>query len=405
VDATGVAADIAGPARHVHGSWLCRPARASAATRRPGGLRAAYDGDASWIGYALIRGRWFAGTRSRPSRRPSSSGRPACTSAITLTLTGDGGRTTVRLVGEILDTDKVHDDPVVRGAWADLASLEPGSQPTAWEMRPRDGVDARTLRGRDPLRGARTRRLVRGRDADRPVVRPVPVGRRAARDRADRDLPRAASSTPSSSRPASGRGSWPSSRRSGSRRGRSSRWCLASIVPLGLLAGLIGVPIGIAAQHAVLVYMGDVAAQTDIPPVIFDVFPPVAFLGLALAGLGIARRRSVASRGARRARADRADPARPSDGGQWRRRTASPPEAGRSRRCRRCRDPGDGSRPPPPPRRAAGSPRSARRRRVPRRGPPGTRRRCRRCAVRRRAGDRPPRQTSRPRRRRHRRRG
>jgi putative ABC transport system permease protein len=62
---------------------------------------------------------------------------------------------------------------------------------------------------------------------------------------------------------------------------------LASIVPIGLVAGAIGVPLGVAAQHAVLTYMGEVAAKTGIPPVIFDVFSAPMLIGLALAGLAI----------------------------------------------------------------------------------------------------------------------
>jgi putative ABC transport system permease protein len=62
---------------------------------------------------------------------------------------------------------------------------------------------------------------------------------------------------------------------------------VASIVPLGLVAGLLGVPIGIAAQHVVLTYMGQVAAKTAVPASTFDVFAPVALLGLCLAGLAI----------------------------------------------------------------------------------------------------------------------
>ena len=40
---------------------------------------------------------------------------------------------------------------------------------------------------------------------------------------------------------------------------------LASVVPVGLLAGLLGVPLGLAFQRAVLTYMGEVAAQTRDP--------------------------------------------------------------------------------------------------------------------------------------------
>jgi putative ABC transport system permease protein len=62
---------------------------------------------------------------------------------------------------------------------------------------------------------------------------------------------------------------------------------LASILPVGLLAGLIGVPIGLLAQHVVLDYMGQVAAKTSVPASVFDVFPPAAFVGLILTGLAI----------------------------------------------------------------------------------------------------------------------
>jgi putative ABC transport system permease protein len=65
------------------------------------------------------------------------------------------------------------------------------------------------------------------------------------------------------------------------------RMVMASIVPVGLLAGFIGVPIGLLAQRLVLGYMGQVAAKTAIPPAVFDVFPAVLLLGLALSGLAI----------------------------------------------------------------------------------------------------------------------
>ena len=56
---------------------------------------------------------------------------------------------------------------------------------------------------------------------------------------------------------------------------------------VGLLAGLIGVPLGLIAQRAVLSYMGEVAAHTGIPPSVYDVFTPLALLGLASLGLVI----------------------------------------------------------------------------------------------------------------------
>jgi len=62
---------------------------------------------------------------------------------------------------------------------------------------------------------------------------------------------------------------------------------VASIVPIALVAGLIGVPVGLIAQRVVLTYMGQVAARTNIPPSVFDVFPAVLLVALALSGLAI----------------------------------------------------------------------------------------------------------------------
>ncbi len=56
---------------------------------------------------------------------------------------------------------------------------------------------------------------------------------------------------------------------------------------MGLVAGLIGVPLGLVAQHLVLGYMGEVAAKTRIPAQVYDVFPFVVLVGLGLLGLGI----------------------------------------------------------------------------------------------------------------------
>ena len=63
---------------------------------------------------------------------------------------------------------------------------------------------------------------------------------------------------------------------------------MASVVPVGILAGLVGVPLGMAFQRAVLTYLGQTAAQTAVPESVFDVFVPVVLFGLLLSGLAIA---------------------------------------------------------------------------------------------------------------------
>ena len=62
---------------------------------------------------------------------------------------------------------------------------------------------------------------------------------------------------------------------------------LASIVPVGVLAGLIGVPLGLAFQRAVLTHMAGTVALTAVPSSTFDVFPPLLLIGLCLSGLAI----------------------------------------------------------------------------------------------------------------------
>ena len=62
---------------------------------------------------------------------------------------------------------------------------------------------------------------------------------------------------------------------------------IATVVPVGLVAGLVGVPIGLAGPALVLAYMGEVAAKTRIPDQVYDVFPLVLLVGLGLLGLVI----------------------------------------------------------------------------------------------------------------------
>ena len=53
----------------------------------------------------------------------------------------------VTLVGEIFDTPRESDDSLVlRGAWADLAALDPSIQPDRWEVQPVAGTDVQDYR-------------------------------------------------------------------------------------------------------------------------------------------------------------------------------------------------------------------------------------------------------------------
>jgi putative ABC transport system permease protein len=62
---------------------------------------------------------------------------------------------------------------------------------------------------------------------------------------------------------------------------------VCSVAGIGLVAGVIAIPAGIALHHYVLPVMAH-AAQTDVPPSVLNVFHPWELVLLALSGLVIA---------------------------------------------------------------------------------------------------------------------
>jgi len=61
---------------------------------------------------------------------------------------------------------------------------------------------------------------------------------------------------------------------------------VCSVAGIGLVAGLIAIPAGIALHHYVLPVVGN-AAQTAVPPSVLDVYHPAEVILLALSGLVI----------------------------------------------------------------------------------------------------------------------
>jgi putative ABC transport system permease protein len=246
-----------------------------------------YQGDSSWIGYAMIRGRWFAsaGEAVAPTNFFTQTGLHIGDST---TATVDGRQVTIRLVGEIFDLAEESDAKLlVRGMWADLAALDPSATPSSWEARPVAGVDSDTFRNdlRDAI-GSGAEVFVQGDSSSDQsfllfltvvgllggVLIAISVGgvfntvlletQQRTREMA---VLKAIGMSPA----------------------QVVAMVLASVAPVALAAGLIGVPIGLIAQHVVLDYMGQVAARTDIPSAVFDVFTPAMFVVLALSGLAI----------------------------------------------------------------------------------------------------------------------
>ena len=246
-----------------------------------------YEGDAGWLGYALIEGRWFAGPGEvvAPTNVFTQTGLHV---GDTLTVQAGGRTVTVTLVGEIFDTPRESDDSLVlRGAWADLAALDPTAQPSRWEAQPVAGAAIQDYRTtlQDAI-GLGARVFVEGDSADDGsfllflsvvgvmgiVLVAMSIGgvfntvlletRQRTREVA---VLKAIGLTPA----------------------QVVAMVIATVVPVGLLAGLIGVPVGLAAQRLVLGYMGEVAAKTRIPAEVYDVFPLVVLVGLGLLGLAI----------------------------------------------------------------------------------------------------------------------
>jgi putative ABC transport system permease protein len=247
-----------------------------------------YEGDASWIGYALIQGRWFAGPGEvvAPTNVLRQTGLHV---GDQLVVTGSSGPVTVRLVGEIFDqAEESRDGLVLRGAWADLAALDTAATPDRWEIAPKSGVSPDELRS--SLITATNQALpifVEG-DASGDanfllflsvvgfmglVLVAMSVGgvlntvlletRQRTRELA---ILKAIGLTPR----------------------QVVATVVASVLGLGLVAGAIGVPLGLAIRHAVLDYMAETAAHLAVPDSSFDVLTPLVLVGLALSGVAIA---------------------------------------------------------------------------------------------------------------------
>lgn len=247
-----------------------------------------YDGDSVWIGYELIHGRWFGA--------PGEAVAP--TSLFTLTglrlgdaveFARDGRTVTVRLVGEIFDTaDEWSDHLVIRGTWADIVQVDPAARPSSWEVAPKEGVSPGEYSS--SLESATGGRIAADTVDDSStdeefllflsvvtfmgvVLTAISLGgvfntvlletRQRTKELA---VLKALGLTPR----------------------QVVAMVVSSVVPAGLAAGLLGVPLGIVFQRVVLAYMGETAAKTAIPESAFDVLAPAAFVALALAGLAIA---------------------------------------------------------------------------------------------------------------------
>jgi putative ABC transport system permease protein len=242
----------------------------------------AYRGPSAWTGYALISGRWFA--------RPGEVVAPTALLASahlhvgqTITAHHMGRSMRLTIVGEIFD--QTDNDLLLRGTWATIAATEPHLSVDQYEVQLIPGTNpAAYVRGlHGPGVGANfsdsssddatfillnsviaALALVLIFIATAGVFNTVVLAtREKARDIA---ILKAVGMAPRT----------------------VVTMVLASVGVLGVVAGALGIPAGIALHRQVLTVMGAVASGTRIPPAFFDLVPHVQLPLLALAGVAIA---------------------------------------------------------------------------------------------------------------------
>jgi putative ABC transport system permease protein len=246
-----------------------------------------YRGDASWIGYALIGGRWFSrpGEVVAPTRFLRQSGLHVG-DTFTVVTRPSGGTVRLTLVGEILDEQE--DDVLLRGDWTALAAAEPRAQLDSFEIQLRAGADADAyvLRLGDASGGTLRADTTGHSDTNvnfillQTVVGGLGVVLTAiavagvfntvvltARERVrDVAVLKAVGMGPR----------------------QVVAMVVASVAGLGVIAGLAGVPLGLLLHARVLVLMAQTASGTGVPPGFFDVIAHWQLPLLALAGVAVA---------------------------------------------------------------------------------------------------------------------
>jgi putative ABC transport system permease protein len=240
-----------------------------------------YRGDASWIGYPIISGRWL--------RAPGEAVAPTAFFTTTHHHVGDritvglsGQPITMTLVGEIFD---VQDNGVLLRT--DYSSFPANLEPNEYEIQVRPGTDPNSYaasfgqagRGIDVQTTADG-----GNDTAFLLINSVLAGqgliltlialagvfntvvlntREKARDLA---ILKALGMAPR----------------------QVVQLVLTSVVLLGALAAVIGIPAGMLLHRNILIVMGQIASSTNIPNQYFAVFDPMVLIGLAASAIGIA---------------------------------------------------------------------------------------------------------------------
>ncbi len=241
-----------------------------------------FGGDASWTGYALIAGHWYSGA----GQADVNTGFLAQTGTKvgdSYTLTSGNHQITIHIAGEIFDPSGGNAEIIA--SQSTLAALDPGLSPDQYDVALTPGTNAQayadalgTKLGRPYQVNANssnssqffviiglvaTLTLLLVAVAALGVLNTVVL---QTRERVhDLGVFKAIGMTPR----------------------QTIAMVVCSVAGIGLVAGLIAIPAGIAVHNYVLPVMGH-AAQTDVPPSVLNVYQPAGLVLLALSGLVIA---------------------------------------------------------------------------------------------------------------------
>jgi putative ABC transport system permease protein len=245
----------------------------------------AYKGASAWVGYALVSGRWFSrnGEVVAPSKLLSQSHLHVGQS---LTAYHSGRSMRLTIVGEVFDQS--YGDLFLRGTWSALAAVEPHLSVQQFEVGVRSGANVaqyvnRIQRPSLPVDFARSSNsessflLINGVIAGLALVLTLiavagvfnTVLLNTKEQMRDIAILKSVGMGPYS----------------------VVGMVLSSIALLGLVAGGIGIPVGLLLHRQILTFMGKIASGTNIPPSFFypmshALYPVLLLSGVAIAVLG-----------------------------------------------------------------------------------------------------------------------
>ncbi len=242
-----------------------------------------FGGDASWTGYAMITGHWYAGTGQADVNTAFLTDTGAKVGD-TYTLTSGARHLTVRIAGEVL-LPAAEDRPGMIASTSTLAALDPGLAPGQYDVALKPGTNAQAYATTVHAAlgqyydvsangsGSSQFYVIIGLIATLTLLLVAVAGLGVlntvvlqTRERVhDLGVFKAVGMTPR----------------------QMIAMVVCSVAGIGLVAGLAAIPAGVALHQYVLPVMAH-AAQTDVPPSVLSVYHPLELVLLALSGLAIA---------------------------------------------------------------------------------------------------------------------